>query len=336
MQSLNIYFTGVNRVEMRREETPEPGPGQVAVQAAKTLISTGTEGICLARLFEPGTGWDNWVKYPFSPGYSMAGTVAAVGSDVQSVKAGDRVAVRAPHRQYIVTSASSLYPLPEGVANEDATWFGLANIVQNGVRAASHALGEAVVVIGLGLLGQLTVQYLRLLGAREVIAVDTAPMRLEMAKAHGATVTLQMGAEEAREEVLRLTDGAGAEVVYDVTGNYAVFPHALRMLRKFGRLIILGDTGTPSRQVLTHDVINKGLRIIGAHDANPPAVSTDHAFWSHPQMARLYFTYLQRGDMRVSDLVTHTYSPADASKAYRMLREERAAAMGVQFDWSRV
>src|SRR5579872_6590458 len=321
LESLNIYFTGADEVTVRRDPVPELGPNDVLVQARKTLISTGTEGICLGRLFEPGTGWDNWVKYPFSPGYSMMGEVVAVGTEVKGWLGRERVAVRAPHRQYTVMSANRLYRVPDSVSDEDAPWFGLANIVQNGVRRAEHALGEAVVVIGLGLLGQLTVQYLRLLGAREVIAVDTAEKRLTMARAHGATVTLAMGVEEAREEVLRLTDGAGADVVYDVTGNWAVFPHALRLLRTFGRLIILGDTGTPSKQVLTHDVICKGLRIIGAHDGNPPAVSTPHAFWGHPQMARLFFTYLARGDMQVADLVTHRYDPADAPEAYRMLRE---------------
>jgi len=107
--------------------------------------------------------------------------------------------------------------------------------------------------------------------------------------------------------------------VYDITGSPRVFASALALPRRFGRLVLLGDTGSPSAQYLTGDVVTKGLSIIGAHDSNPPAQSTDHAYWSHRRMAALFYTYLLRGDMRVTDLITHRYSPADAPEAYRML-----------------
>jgi len=334
MQSLRVLFSDQHQVEVRTESVREPGPGEVLIQASKTLISTGTESIALARQFEPGSHWEQWVNYPVYPGYSLVGQVISIGNDVQGVCDGDRVGVRASHCQYVVTTPDRLYPVPDGVTDEDATWFSIANIVQNGVRRAEHVLGEAVAVIGLGLLGQLVVQYVRLLGAREVIAIDPAQRRLDLARAHGATVALAMDAQQAREDVLRLTDGAGADVVYDVTGAAPVFPAALRLLRRFGRLLLLGDTGSPSAQRLTPDVVLNGLRIIGAHDTNQPFTETEHIYWSHPNMARLFFTYLQRGDMRVADLISHRYAPTDAPEAYRMLREARAAAMGVIFDWT--
>src|SRR4051794_1490295 len=101
-----------------------------------------------------------------------------------------------------------------------------------------------------------------------------------MARSHGATTTLAMGAADARDDVLRLTEGLGLTAIYDVSGASAVLPAALRLLRRFGRLVLLGDTGTPTDQRLTSDVITKGLRIIGAHDNNPPAESSEHAYWS--------------------------------------------------------
>lgn len=336
MQSLNVLFTGVNRVEVYEEPIRELRDNEVLVQNTKTLISTGTECICLSRAFDAGTHWDHWVRYPFRPGYSAVGRVIAVGEKVKTLREGDRVASRANHRQYVLLSEAEALPVPKGITDDDATWFHLATIVQNGIRRAEHQLGEAVVVVGLGLLGQLVTQYLRLLGAREIIAVDPVQRRLEMARMHGATITLAMGALEARETVLGLTEGQGVDVVYDVTGAAPVFPDALRLLRRFGRLILLGDTGSPTSQRLTPDVITKGLRIIGADDNNPPPFSTDHAYWSHQRMTELFFTYLLRNVMRVSDLVTHRYTPTDAPEAYRMLREERATAMGVLFDWTQI
>jgi threonine dehydrogenase-like Zn-dependent dehydrogenase len=326
---------GSSKVEfLIKEAVRDPGPGEVLLKARKTLISTGTESICLSRLFEPGSHWDRWVIYPFYPGYLMVGEVVAVGPGVDQIHTGERFGVRRPHSEFVTVSTGDLYPVPDGIADEDAPWFGLATIVQNGVRRAEHKLGEAVVVIGLGLLGQLTIQYMRLLGARQIIAVDVSKPRLEMAQSHGATAILPMGAREAREFILDMTEGAGADVVYDITGSARVFESALALPRRFGRLVLLGDTGSPSAQHLTGDVVTKGLSILGAHDSNPPADSTDHAYWSHKRMADLFYTFLLRADMRVTDLITHRYSPVDAPEAYHMLREERDTAMGVLFDWT--
>jgi 2-desacetyl-2-hydroxyethyl bacteriochlorophyllide A dehydrogenase len=333
MQSLNVLFTGKDQIEVRTEPVTEPGEGEVLVQATKSLISSGTEGIVLGRLFEEGSHWDRWVRYPFRPGYSMVGRAVAVGAAVTDVSEGARVAVRRSHQQFVTVISNAVRLIPDGVSDEAATWFGLANIVQNGVRRAEHALGESVAVIGLGPLGQLVVQYLRLLGARQVIAIDPAAERLDLALVHGATIAVNAGVADARDEVLELTDGLGADAVYDVTGASSVFPAALRLLHRFGRLVLLGDTGTPTEQRLTGDVITKGLQIVGAHDNNPPSESTDHAYWSHARMTQLFFTYLQRGDMRVEDLITHRYAPVGAPQAYGLLRERRSMTMGVIFDW---
>lgn len=334
MESLCLFFTGLNQVELRTEQVRELEPDEVLVQTSKTLISAGTERIWLSRLFEPGTRWDAEVSYPFKSGYSLVGRIQAKGNQVKDLQEGDRVAVRARHQQFVVTSAAKVFPIPDGVSDEDATWFALASIVQNGIRLATHQLGDLVVVIGLGQLGQLTVQYLRLLGTRETIVIDPIQQRLEMALAHGATSALSMDVSNAYEHVLRLTDKMGANVVYDVTGNAVVFSSALKLLRRFGKLVLLGDTGTPSAQRLTHDVIRKGLQIIGTHDSNPPLVSTEHAYWSHQQMISLFFTYLQRHAMYVSALISHRYNPCDASQAYHLLREDRPSIMGILFDWS--
>jgi len=333
-ESLNIIFRDQNQVEVQRGPVPEPKAGQLLVEARCSLISTGTELISLQRLFAPGTHWDQWIKYPVTPGYSMVGTVAAVGEGVEGFQPGERVAVRSGHRQYAVADASRAVKVPEHVSDEEAAWFYISCIVQNAVRRAAHELGDTVVVIGLGLLGQLVVQYMRLVGAREIIAIDLAPFRLELARAHGTTHVLPMSAAEAYAAVSALTDGRLADVVYDVTGHAPVFAAALPLARRLGKVILLGDTGTPSEQRLTSDVIRDGLHIIGAHASNPPTVSTDHAYWTHEHMARLFFTYLARGDMRVRDLITHRYLPTEAPAAYEMLRTDRSHALGVVFTWS--
>ncbi len=334
MQSLNIVFTGQKQVETRTEPVGDLAPNEVLVQSHKSLISTGTEGICFARLFETGTHWDSWVKYPFSPGYLQIGHVVAVGSEVPDFHEGERVAARSFHRQYNRVPSLRLHHIPDAVHDEEASWFGLASIVQNGVRKVEHALGDTVVIVGAGPLGQLVTQYTRLLGAREIIVIDPGAKRVETACGHGATIGLNTTVELAARQVMDITDGNGADVVYDVTGNAAVLESALPLVRRLGKLMVLGDTGTPSKQHMTKDLVTRGLRIYSAHDTNPPPATSDYAMWSHKEMVKLFFKYVERRDMRTADLISHRFRPEKAKEAYRLLQEDRSNTLGVLFDWT--
>lgn len=336
MENLAIVFTGREQLELRRESVLEPGPGQVLLRTHKTLISTGTECICYQRNFASGTHWDRWVQYPFRPGYSAAGEVVAVGPGVQGLAPGQRIAARTPHALYVLAPADRCVAIPESVTDEEATWFGLACIVQIGVRAAEHRLGDDVVIIGLGQLGQLVVQYARLSGARQIVAIDPAAARLALAQQGGATTILALGATEAQGAVRDLTGGRLADVVYDVTGHPAAFPGALGLARRFGTVVLLGDAGAPHLQNLTGDVITRGLRIVGAHDTHPPAVASDYAPWTHARMADLFFTYLARGQMNVATLTSRSFDARAAVDAYTLLITQRETVMGILLDWTQV
>ena len=334
-----ILFTGQDQVEIAHETISAPAPHEIQVRTRKSLISTGTECIVLGRKYAPGSHWDNWVKSQldgFAPGYLNAGEVVALGAGVEGFQIGDRVACRAGHRQLFNVAAARALPIPNGVSDEEAAWFGLAKITQIGVRRANHKLGDAVVLIGLGLLGQLVTQYARLSGAREVIAIDTAPKRLEMAKAHGATHTLEMGVGDAAEAVRDITEGRGADVVYDITGHPTVFAPALGLARRFGTLLLLGDTGTPGEQRLTSDVVTRGVQIVGAHDGFDTPQVTDTDFWTEHNMERLFFNYVARGQMNVADLITNRFPALEAAQAYHLLQTDRSNVMGVILDWDRL
>src|SRR5436190_965998 len=188
MTRKSIIFTGKDQVQVIEEEPlPSPASGAILVQTTRTLISTGTEGIVLGRKFSAGTHFDTWVKYPFRPGYSHVGRVSAVGEGVSEFRVGDRVATRAGHTSQAQVMAAHAVKIPDAVSDDDATWTALGKIAQIGVRAAEHRMGDSVVIIGLGLVGQLVTQYVSLMGASEIVAIDPAPMRLGMAQSHGAT-----------------------------------------------------------------------------------------------------------------------------------------------------
>src|SRR5581483_564968 len=97
MKSTYIVFPEKEKVRVEEETVAPPEPNEILCAAEKSLISIGTESYCLRGIFDPGTNWEAWVKYPFRPGYSLAARVVAVGKDVQSIREGDRVAAWVPH-----------------------------------------------------------------------------------------------------------------------------------------------------------------------------------------------------------------------------------------------
>src|SRR5688500_4423694 len=110
MKSLNIIFPEKNRIEVREETVTPPEPGEILCQAEKSLISIGTESYCLQGVFDPGTNWADWVKFPWYPGYSMAAQVLAVGEGVTGLKEGDLISAWANHQQRFKIPAEAAYP----------------------------------------------------------------------------------------------------------------------------------------------------------------------------------------------------------------------------------
>jgi threonine dehydrogenase-like Zn-dependent dehydrogenase len=300
------------------------------------LISIGTESYCLQGVFEPGTNWADWVRFPFYPGYSMAAQVMAVGTEVTGLKEGDRVSAWAPHQQFFKVPAEAAYLIPETVSFEEATWATLACTTQLGVRRAQLHLGETAGVVGLGMLGQLVVQYLALVGARQIIAIDLVPGRLAVAKAHGATHTLAIDVKHARQEIERLTQGRMLDVVIEVTGHPAVLAPSIQLLRRLGRVVLLGDTPTPSQQHLGPGVVSNSIGILGIHGSMSPAQASEFNPWTRKEMTALFYDYLGQGRMRVSDLVTQRSSPLDAPQVYAGLLQDRSTQIGIIFDWNRL
>lgn len=334
MKSLNVIFPEKNKVELWEEVVNSPAPGEVLCAAEKSLISTGTEMLCLRGVFDPGTNWEGWVKYPFHAGYSMAARVVSVGMDVKSVKEGDRVAVNYPHKQLFTVSHEDVQLLPEGITYEDAAWVPLAITAQQGIRRAELKLGETVGVVGLGMIGQLVVQYLKLMGARKIIAIDTAPMRLDLARELGATHTIVADVKSARKSIEEITEGRMLDAVFDVTGHPSVLAHAIQLLRKFGRVILLGDTATPTLQCLGPGVVSNSISILGIHMTMSPKEVSEFNPWTSKEMTALFFDYILQRRMRIDKLISHRYSPAEAEKAYEELSNNCSNVMGVIFDWN--
>ena len=323
-----FVFTEKQKVILEPFELAPLADDEVRVRIAFSLMSTGTENIVFNRLFEPGSHFDNWVKYPFYPGYTGAGTVEEIGKDVTKLKVGDRVVLRARHSSHSTAKETSCYKLPDSIPFEQGAWFGLAKITFHGARRAEYKIGDSVMVIGAGPIGQMTIRWAHALGAASIIAVDGFPKRLALAKSGGATATIGKPIEQAKEEILAAGNGAAPRVVIDSTGNAAVLTAALGTVANFGSVILMGDTGFPQDQHLTKDVLTRGLSIIGVHDShNTPE-------WHEKTVSELFFNYITSGRMNMEGLATHFFKPELCMEAYAVANRDRASTMGILIDWT--
>ena len=336
MQSRYIVFPEKMRVAIQTEEIASPAPDQLLCRAEKSLLSIGTESFCLRGIFDAGTNWADWVKYPFRPGYSMAARVVAVGDKLKNFRVGERIVTLVPHQQFFSIPEADAYKIPDGVSAEEATWAILATTTQLAARRAQLQMGETVGLVGLGILGQLMTQYMHLLGARRIIAIDPVQTRLDLARAHGATHTLALNAAQARAEIEAITNGKMLDVVYDITGHPDALAQCLQLLRPMGRLVLLGDSPTPTQQHLGPGVVSNSLSILGIHAWARPVYGDQFSPWGAHEMVELFFDYLLQGRMRVSDLVTHRVSPLQAPDVYMQLQQDRSSALGIIFDWTNV
>jgi threonine dehydrogenase-like Zn-dependent dehydrogenase len=308
----------------------------VRCRALKSLVSRGTETFCLKGEYDKGTYWEEFIRYPFQPGYSMVAQVDAIGMGVTQFKPGDRVTGLQTHRQVFIATEAELFPVPDEISDEAATWTSLARTTQLGVRRAALELGESVGVIGLGTLGQLVVQYLRIGGARRIIGIDTSSRRCDLALRCGATDVIRASVAEAAAEVSRLTGGRMLDVVFDITGHAAVLAPASLLLRKLGRLVLLGDSPTPSQQHLGPRIVGDSIAILGIHGYLFPDRATPFNQWTAAEMTAVFFDLLRQKRMDVTPLTDRLESPEDARRVYNDLLTGKDEALGVVFDWTRL
>ena len=330
-----VVFAGLREVVIEHAKRPDAGPGELLIRTHKSLISTGTELTLLSGEYPPGSVWAGHARFPMGAGYSNVGEVIGVGDGVGEAWLGRRVATHGGHARYVTAAPGSARPVRDGVADEHAVFFAISEIVMNAVRRSQLAWGEAVVVYGAGLLGQLTARYCRLCGARPVVVVDVAESRLgRLPPDDPSIVPANSGRCDAADTVAQATRGRKADVAFEVTGAADLIPEQLRALRDQGRLVILGCPRGPT-QFDFHDLCNSpSYTIIGAHNRSTPQYETPDNPWTWQRHAELFFELLADGEVSVEPLISHCEPYTNAPALYELLLADRSQAMGVILDWS--
>jgi len=279
-----------NRLVLEDVPVPEIGPGDVLIQVRAC-------GICGSDVhgMDGSTGRR---KPPIIMGHEAAGVIARTGADAKGWKPGDRVTFDSniccgecffcsrgqinlcenlkvlgvscdEYRQdgafaeYVAVPQRALYRLPEGLSFERAALAEPVSIATHAVGRASPSSGDTAVVVGAGMVGLLVVQVLRAVGV-SVIAVDVDKGRLDLAMRLGAVAGLDPSRCDVRKEVLKRTDGRGADISFEVVGIIPAVNTAVAVLRKGGALVLVGNL-SPTVDLPLQAVVTREISIRGSY-----------------------------------------------------------------------
>ncbi len=348
--------------ELAVTEVPPPQllPGCVLVRVAASLVSAGTERASsefasknlvakakarpdlvrdvLAKLRRDGLlstiqAVRSRLDQPQSVGYSSSGVVIAVGEGVTDINVGDRVSCAgagyAVHAELACVPRLLVAKVPQGsdVSFEEAAFGTVGAICLHGIRTAEVSLGDTVAVIGLGLLGQITVQLLKAAGCR-VFGMDLVGVRADLALQGGAEAT-GTSAEEFRDLCFQKTGGAGVDSVLITAETPSSEPVnlAAELARDRAIVVAVGTVGMDIDRKLYYGK-ELDFRVSrsygpGRYDAAYEQKGRDypigHVRWTETRNMEAFLQLIAERKLILSSLITHRFSMDDAERAYDLI-----------------
>jgi len=360
-----VLQVAVSGGEVRVLDVPAPvvRPGGVVVRTHYSVISVGTESaftggggsesLLMKAIRNPALvrkvidrvsshGLQSTVELVLSrlssdqaTGYSCAGVVLEVGGGATGFLAGDRVACAgagyANHAEVVFVPANLTAKVPDGLALDEAAFTTLGAIALQGVRRCAPTLGERVVVLGLGLLGQLTAQLLRANGC-VVFGVDVRPDRVERARSLGLTDGFAAGERDFVAGILERTEGRGADavIVTAAGGDSNLLNRSFEACRRKGRVVLVGDV--PIR-IQRDRIYRKELDFLvstsygpGRYDAEYEEKGHDYPFgyvrWTEGRNMAEVLRLMASGALAVRPLIDAVHDVWKAPDAYASLPAE--------------
>jgi predicted dehydrogenase/threonine dehydrogenase-like Zn-dependent dehydrogenase len=342
-------------IELADVPTPLCRPGHLLIATRCSLISAGTERMLVefgrANLLAKAKAQPEKVRQvldkiktdgllptleavfarldqPLPLGYCNAGVVLEVGAGVKGFSIGDRVVSNGPHAEVVCVPQNLCARIPDNVSDDEAAFTVLAAVGLQGIRLANPTLGENVAVLGLGLVGLLTVQLLVANGCR-VLGTDFDAHRLELARQFGAqTVDLSAG-QDPVQAALAFSEGRGVDAVIITASTTSSEPvhQAARMCRQRGRIVLVGVTGLELNRA---DFYEKELTFQvscsygpGRYDPNYEEKGHDYPYgfvrWTAQRNFQAVLNLIATGRLNVAPLITHRFPIEEAPKAYDLI-----------------
>ncbi|MEO6222380.1 MAG: zinc-binding dehydrogenase, partial [Vicinamibacterales bacterium] len=365
-QSLQNLGTGVTEVA----EVPCPGPrqGQLLLRTTRTLISTGTERMLVdfgkANPLEKARQQPDKVKQvfekiktdglmptvdavrnkldqPIALGYCQVGRVIGTGRDVSGFATGDRIASNGKHAEVVNVPLNLCARIPDSVSDDEAAFTVIGAIALQGIRLAQPTLGEAFVVTGLGLIGQMTVQLLRAHGCR-VLGIDVDPARLELARRFGAEVVDLSTTPDPVAAATRFSRGHGVDgvIVTAATRSSDPIHHAALMSRQRGRIVLVGVTGL---ELSRDDFYKKELSFQVSCSYGPGRYDSDYedkghdypigyVRWTEQRNFEAVLDMMAEKRLDIVPLISHRFTLERVAEAYAVVGGSEPS-LGIVLDY---
>ncbi|MBL7140073.1 MAG: NAD(P)-dependent alcohol dehydrogenase [Planctomycetes bacterium] len=319
--------------DLRVDEWPEPeaGPGQVKVRVRAV-------GVCGSDVhyYTHGRIGDQVVREPMIVGHEGAGEIVDLGDGVTGLKVGQRVTLEPAHScgqcewcrtgkpnvcpnvkfcstppnnglmcEFAVLSAEQCIPIPDALSFEEAAMLEPLQVSVHAANLVGVVPGETAAVVGAGCIGLGCMEMARAGGASRIIVTDKLGYRLDLARDLGADETVNVSEEDPADAVLRLTDGRGANLVFECTNKAAGAPQAYDLAGIGGRVCLVGIPEEDEICVDSHRPRRKELRVQYVRRSR-------HA-------AHQAITLVANGQVDVARWVTHRVGLAEAKKAFEMV-----------------
>jgi 2-desacetyl-2-hydroxyethyl bacteriochlorophyllide A dehydrogenase len=328
MTRVSVIFTAPGQVEVVQEPLPTPAPGDLLIQTDVSAISAGTELLFLrgqvpAAMSVDSTlaALDGAVRYPLRYGYACTGRVIAAGADSDAAWIGRRVFAFQPHTSHFTAPATQLIPVPDGVTPAQAALLPNMETAVNLVMDGQPVIGERVAVVGLGVVGLLTVALLARFPLAHLLAVDPLPARRALALKLGAHAVMTPEAASAAGD---------CDLTYEVSGAPAALNTALTLTGYAGRIVIGSWYGSKQAPIDLGGAFHRSrIRLLASQ------VSTLDPRWlgRWDKARRFAVAWEMLRHLDAGALVTHRLPVTQAPEAYRLLDQEPHQALQVLLEY---
>lgn len=338
-----VMLMGDSTAQLFEEKNKEfdIAPNAALVKVTYSAVSPGTEYANLIgdkNINATCKAEDVVLVWPRGVGYSSAGVVVAVGSEIDDLKIGDRVVLRGcGHASHHVVSRNIVYKIPyNDIGLDEISMAFISSFSISGVRKLRIEAGESAAVMGCGILGLFAVQFCAAMGATPVIAVDPVKEKREKAIEMGADYAVDPFADDFAETMIRLTDGRGINAAVEVTGTGNALDQILDCMARHGRISLLGCTRNSNFTIDYYRKIHyPGIELIGAHTNTRPDNDSRPGFWTYADDYHAIFRLIHFGKVNYKKMISETHPISECSQVYsRLANDYKNFPTGLLFDWN--
>jgi predicted dehydrogenase/threonine dehydrogenase-like Zn-dependent dehydrogenase len=291
----------------------------------------------------------NKLEAPAALGYSTAGEVIAIGDDVTTFKVGDWVAcggAGAFHADVVAVPVNLAVKVPKTIDIKQAAFSTIASIAIQGIRQAELKMGENCLIIGMGIIGQLTYKILEASGMNPV-GIDISEAQVKQSNDAGINKVYNRNQEGIDEIIMNFTKGYGADSIIITAGTLSLDPveFAGEMARKKAKVVIVGAVPTGFSRMHYYKK-ELDLRMSSSYGPGRSDISYEekgidypigYVRWTENRNMQSYIDLLSTNRLNIKSLISHTFSLEDASTAYDMIlsKQESFAGIVIQYDENR-